>query len=842
VTVAVVDRPVAPATGNGGAPARRAIIRWAWRLFRREWRRHLLVLALLVVAIAAMVVGLGVASNATNQKADPTFGTANTILNVDGTGAASLPTDLAAVRDRFGPADVVTHQALPVPGSVSTVDLRSEDPTGTYTHVTLRLDAGRYPNGPSEVALTSDVAKTFDLHIGSVWSEGGQTLHVVGMVENPLDLRDQFALLAPGQATHPDGIAILIDAPQRSLQSFRLPGGGGLGIESRGASSKVANETIILVLGTLGLVFVGLMAVAGFSVMAQRRLRALGMLGSIGATDRHIRLVMVANGAAVGATAAIVGTATGLAGWFAFVPTLRSISQHRVDPFALPWWAIGAAMVLTFVTAVAAAWWPARAVARISIVAALSGRPPRPQPAHRFAALGGVLLAVGLVLLAFADKRRVAFTIGGTVATPVGLIFLAPLAIQALAAVGRRSTIAVRLALRDLARYQARSGAALGAITLAVGIAATIVVSASAAQTPTGPGNLPANQLMLYLTPGGAASPVPPIDATQQQAAGRAVEQLGAAIHADAVVALDQAYNTSGGVVAPPGGSGGTAPPGYLTAILAKVIKLPQGEEIQGQYPLYVATPAVLNHFGITTGQIDPASDIITGRSDLGGLDLFDPGVGFGPPKQVATRPEDTFSVKIQVLKGLPPYTADEGTLITARGMQRLGFQPLPAGWLIQTSRPLTSTQITTARQAAAGAGLYIETRKRPASSAPLRNWATAAGVLLALGVLAMTVGLIRSETANDLRTLAAAGASSRTRRALTGATAGALALLGAVLGSAGAYSALLAWHRSDLSSLDNVPVLNLIIIIVGLPVVATAAGWLLAGAEPHAMARQPLD
>ena len=842
MTVAVLERPVAPATGDGGAPARRAMIRWAWRLFRREWRRQALVLALLIVAVAAMVVGLGVASNASNQKADPTFGTANTIFNLPGTDAGGrLATDLVAIRDRFGPADVVTHQALPVPGSVSTIDLRAEDPRGTYTHVTLRLDAGRYPNGPGEVALTSDAASTFGVQIGSVWSEGGQALRVVGTVENPLDLRDQFALLAPAQATRPDSIAILVDAGQHSLQSFRLAGGPGLGIDSRGGGNKVANETIILVLGTLGLVFVGLMAVAGFSVMAQRRLRALGMLGSIGATVRHIRLVMVANGAAVGATAAVVGTATGLTAWFAFVPTLRSISHHRVDPFALPWWAIAAAMLLTFVTAVVAAWWPARAVTRISVVAALSGRPPRPQPAHRFAALGGVLLGIGLVLLAFADKHRVGFTIGGTVATPIGIIFLAPLAIQALAAIGRRSPISVRLALRDLARYQARSGAALGAITLAIGVAATIAISASAARTPTGPGNLPADQMMLYLTPGGPGSPVPPIDAAQQQTAGRAVGQLAAAMHAAAVVPLDQAYNTQGVVVTAPGG--GTAAPGYLTAVLAKVIRSSRGEEIQAPYALYVATPAVLAHFGITTGQIDPASDIISGRADLGGLDLFDPSVGFGPPdKQVATRQQDTFSVKFQVLKSLSPYTSDNGTLITAPAMQRFGFQPLPAGWLIQASGPLTGAQIAAARNAAAGAGLYIETRKTPASSAPLRNWSTAAGILLALGVLAMTVGLIRSETANDLRTLAAAGASSTTRRTLTATTAGALALLGAVLGSAGAYAALVAWHRSDLSPLGHVPTDNLIVLLVGLPVIATAAGWLLAGAEPHAMARRPLE
>jgi putative ABC transport system permease protein len=105
-----------------------------------------------------------------------------------------------------------------------------------------------------------------------------------------------------------------------------------------------------------------------------------------------------------------------------------------------------------------------------------------------------------------------------------------------------------------------------------------------------------------------------------------------------------------------------------------------------------------------------------------------------------------------------------------------------------------------------------------------------------------MTVGLIRSETANELRILAASGASSTTRRSLTGATAGALALLGAILGTAGAYAALLAWHHGDLSALGQVPITNLVVIVVGLPLVAAAGGWLLGGRQPPAMARRPLD
>ena len=67
---------------------------------------------------------------------------------------------------------------------------------------------------------------------------------------------------------------------------------------------------------------------------------------------------------------------------------------------------------------------------------------------------------------------------------------------------------------------------------------------------------------------------------------------------------------------------------------------------------------------------------------------------------------------------------------------------------------------------------------------------ATALGIVIALGVLAASVGLIRSETARDLRTLTAAGASGATRRMITAATAAALGLLGAILGMAGAVIA----------------------------------------------------
>jgi putative ABC transport system permease protein len=120
---------------------------------------------------------------------------------------------------------------------------------------------------------------------------------------------------------------------------------------------------------------------------------------------------------------------------------------------------------------------------------------------------------------------------------------------------------------------------------------------------------------------------------------------------------------------------------------------------------------------------------------------------------------------------------------------------------------------------------------------------ATALGIVIVFGVLAASVGLIRSETARDLRTLTAAGATSRTRRTITAATTAALGLLGAILGMAAALVAGLAWARSSLSAmLGDLPLGDMLILLLGLPLIAAVAGWLLAGREPPMIARQPIE
>ena len=849
----LVAAPATPAghRRTGPASARRALVRWGWRLFRREWRRHLLVLAMLAAAVAATIIGLGTATNSSQLKADPVFGTARAIINLRASDPL-LGEDVAAIRANAGAVDVVAHQRVPVPGSVSTVDLRDEAPGGTFDQVTLRLDSGRYPTAADEVAVTSGTAKVFNLKNGSSWTANGRTRRVVGIVENPLNLLEDFAIVPPGQVGQAATVSVLAAwTPPRG--GFRLPSGTGMAIDSRGQASTAAAEALVLALGTIGLLFVGLMAVAGFTVMAQRHQRALGMLAALGATDKHVRLVMLADGAAVGVVGAVVGGLAGVGGWVAFVPTLQSLAGHRIDRFDLPWWAVVAVLVSAAVTAVGAAWWPARAVAHSSVVAVLSGRPSPPQPAHRFAAVGAAVVGGGLALLWFSDHgsqhHKVPFIIGGALLTPIGILFLAPLAIGLLARAATRSGVAVRLALRDLVRYQARSGAALGSVTLAIGIAAAIVISAAARDTPKAAGNLPPDQLMLYTTPAALADQVPPLTSTQLDAVNARLGELGRALGARAIVPLEQAYSPQAGLQPPHAGPAGeTIPAGYAVASLARVNVLPHGIEVSDMDPLYVATPSLLAHYGIAPSAISPAADVLSARPDLTGLSIFAPtdSPNVATPEAAGAGPRTSklsnLTPNIQTLKQLPLFTSAPGSLLTPSSLHRLGFESAPAAWLIQASGPLTSQQIRTARAAAAGVGLFVETKTTQGSLAPLRDWSTGVGMLLALGVLGMTVGLIRSETAGELRTLAATGASRTTRRTITGATSGALALLGALLGTVGAYAALLVWYRSNLRPLDRVPWVNLAVILAGLPVVAAAGGWLLAGREPPTIARRPLE
>src|SRR5262245_55464776 len=112
---------------NGGVAARRAVVRWGRRMFRREWRQQLLVVTLLTVAVAAAIGSITVANQAVPADISE-FGSANSVLFFDGSDPHKLQAGLNAAKRSFGTLDIVGHHSVPVPGSVETLDYRSQAP------------------------------------------------------------------------------------------------------------------------------------------------------------------------------------------------------------------------------------------------------------------------------------------------------------------------------------------------------------------------------------------------------------------------------------------------------------------------------------------------------------------------------------------------------------------------------------------------------------------------------------------------------------------------------------------------------------------------------------------
>jgi putative ABC transport system permease protein len=683
-------------------------------------------------------------------------------------------------------------------------------------------------------------------------------------VQNPQSLLDEFALVPPGRVTNPTTVSVLFDAP--GVDPNRI-GSNVTTPAQNGNSSAINPETIVLAVATVGMLLIALVSIGGFTVLAQRRLRALGMLESMGATDRNVRLVIRANGFIVGFVGAVVGFALGLAAWLAYRPHNEQSAHHLIPTFALPWAVIVPALMLAVVATLFAADRPARAITQVPVVSALAGRPPPPRQIHRSFVPGVIALVLGFLFFSASGSQRgngaFRFVIPGFVALIVGIILVSPFFLALLARVGRRAPIAVRLSLRDLSRYRARSGSALSAISVGVLIAVVICAVAVARYSNVfdyvGP-NLASNELAVW-SPSGESAPfgqggpgpgggrqaiqAPPATPTTSslQSQEATVRSIASSIGATHVLELE-------------------TPSANL--------QNPSANGRQWSGAIYVATPALLRAYGINPSSISPNVDILTSRAGLSGSDvqltygssgkgsiLVGPGAGTGggpgPPGPGNTNPclpgSCVAHPVVQEESQLPTGTSAPNTLITESALQRLhltGESSLD-GWIIQTGSPITSAQIANARGVAAANNLSVESRNDAPTSHEIVNWATVFGIALALGVLAMSVGLIRSETASELRTLTAAGASSRTRRSLTAVTAGGLAFLGALLGTVAAYVGLAGYFRGNtleggLSDLSNVPWSNLFLIVIAMPVGAAVIGWVLAGREPTGIASRPLE
>ena len=692
----------ARAGGGGGIAARRAVARWAVRLFRRDWRQQRLIIAMMIFAVAVAVFGVSAAYNVI-VSSEGEFGSAShrfRFAATDVTSSADTSTSLAAW---FGPIEVIGHHAAHVPGAVATLDVRRQDPSGPFGGPMLRLRQGRYPTAPSEVAVTDGAAER------------------------------------------------------------------------------------------------------------------LGMFLANGATDRHLRLVMLTNGAVVGAIAAVGGALVGLSTWVVVAPHAETAAGHRIDRFHLPIWLIAAALVLAVLISIGASTKPARTIARVSIMGALAARPPDPLSIRRSAVVAVALIAGGVIALSraidiSADTSNPALLIGGVIALTVGIVVLAPSVLAGLERVASHAPLAPRLALRDLARYRARSSTALAAISLSLAFPLAVIVIAAAAKHGADRGNLSEHQMIVRI--GDDPLLVPQRSAAQITGLQATVDSIATQVKAKSIellVAIDAGETLSSG-----------ADTVHRAVVLGRTVG---GGTLRDIGVLYVATPPVVVLLGLPADTVDVDVDVLTPSvGDLG----FSNSSARDQPSTMPIRPRN--------------YSSAPTSLITPASMRRHGWKSALAGWLLQSTRPITAAERRSVRQEAARLGLTAEFRDEQGGLGTVQTAATIVGLLLALAIVALTLGLLQAETTNQIRTLTATGATSRFRRALRASAAAALALAGVLLGTVTAYGALIAGYASKLDNLGAPPLAELGLIVIGAPTIAAVGSWLLAGREPPTLTRAPLE
>ena len=745
-------------------------MRWAWRLFRREWRQQVLVLALLTVAVAAAIFGASAAYNlAPSRRRRVRHGRAAARAARRRSRGSARPTSPPS-RTWFGAIDVIGTSAIPRPRLGRPLELRAQDPDGRTARRCWRCAPAATRRRRTRSRSPTRWPASTRRRRRADGRPRRRPRTVVGMVENPADLDDEFALVAPGAVARPESR----DGPRRRRPTTasgrgRLPARPGrrCSIESAAARTRGRPRPSWRPRLADGRAAAGL---PGRRRRLRRRRPAAAAPARHAGRDRRHRAPPAAG--ACWPTASVVGVVAAVAGAAIALSSPGSPRRHgsrrrrghRIDRFDVPWWLIGGGHAAGGRHRHGGGLVAGPRGGADPDHAALSARPPRPTPGR--AAVGrGRRLLVGLGFVGSAAG----------VDTPADKVEPAAARRPARLPIGRsaccssarwpsgrwpppagRLPVAVRLALRDLARYQARSGAALAAISLALGIAVATVVIAAAAAPAADEGNLSDRQILIRI--GRRRSRLIPDGPRRELERLRAaVDQWPRAVEDTDVVRARRGREPR----RPRRCRNGQA---RATGRRRSGRAVGRGRA-RRRHPSTSPPRAAARTSGSiwTVDRRAPTSS----PSEAGDLRLVNVSTIEGPAARPTGSPEPPIDV--------PAYSSVPRSLITPEELA--GGDGIGAGrrgWSRRRSAPHRRRPLAAARDRSPPSGPDHRSEERPgrAGHDPLGRHRPPA-MLLALGILAMTVGLIRSEAGRDLRTLAATGATSTTRRSLAAATAG---------------------------------------------------------------------
>ncbi len=528
---------------------------------------------------------------------------------------------------------------------------------------------------------------------------------------------------------------------------------------------------MIALIVVMALIEVVLLAGPAFAVIARRMQRSLALMAASGATPPQARRVVLASGVVLGTTGSMLGVGLGLVVAWLSLPVVQRFSDAFLGPYDVPWLHLVGIAGFGLLSALLAAVVPAWIASRQDVVAVLAGRRGDRVPSLRSPLLGLLLVGTGVgvsVWGATAQQGEYAIAIAAIVAV-LGMILLVPVVVTGVARLARGLPLPIRYAVRDAARHRTRTVPAVAAVaaTVAGVVALGIANSSDAAEreaTYTQTLEIGQASLTSYArTPDWAA---------YEAAAARYLPQA----EVTPIVGVSDrgrrwtevAFRVDGqrGVLTSYGSGLGTSVP----------------ISTDGRVPAGVT--------GLDDAQRAEAERVL----GEGGVIAFSDSLDSGEEATVVVRVHegqqvvrDTVTVPVFVV---PVSTLDSSFLgvLSASAADDLGIEPQTVGLLVDGAQ-ITEAQQTDVTEALAtlspDLSFYVERGYQDEDATVILLLVLGGlGAVLMLGGTLTATFLSLSDARPDLATLAAVGASPRTRRGVAASYAVVIGLVGAAMGA----------------------------------------------------------
>jgi len=765
----------------------------------------------------------------------------------------------------------------------------------------LRLRDGRLPRALGEVALTTEAASALRVTPGDVVaSRQTGPVTVVGLIVEPscLGCESAWGMPAwfPSPAARSPGAqsstgplvdlgkpqeygsygSFLVDLPD-SVDPFRLQHdlfAHGVALAPRAeaidpppppldpgtAIDPMGVAIAALVIG-FGLIEVCLLAGTAFAVGARRQVRDLGLVAAAGGDARHIRRIVLAQGAVTGVIGSVVALPLVIVVVFLSRPWLERVNGALMGPLDVQALELLPLVGLGVLAGLAAAMVPAFTAGRLPVLDALNRRFKSTSLSARWPRMGLILFVAGsglagigswLWLRAEQHHQRTVDGLSvqvtdqmvqvsndptvGPSTTPyvvllltafalaaLGLALLAPTLVATIARAARRLPLSARMGLRDAGRHRHRTGPAVAAIMGAVAGSVALAFWAVADrdyQDRTYSWSVPKGwmQVDVHDVAGNPAAAFGDIS-------GLARELLPAR----------DVLRASSAAVPPPVGS--TANQSSYSMAWAQPVagSCPPPDRSGSNGMVGVADPATLRLvFGTVPAAVEHA--LAEGKAVATDCALIGHGrIAFlheGMLQDVVSKTDMPAPITLSaVLAERPRYFGIPSILLPPASLGRLGLTAVPGQPIIATTRTPTKAEergfadALADRYPDAEVSVQVE-RGYQSDNALVLAVLTGACAFVTLIGTAIAVALSAAEARSDHATLLAVGADPRRRRGLAMAQAATVSFLGVGLGVVLGGIVGAAMLGADIRRPLLAPWATLGQIVIGIPLL----GMLIAG------------